>query len=490
MIATLAVVPLSVLLHQIESSRSLRARRLWILGSIVPLFIPELLLGFNYRLTATQVSAGYDRGVAAVATESIYGLIQFARCLAAGVAVSLLLPRSPVTGESLHSWKLLRFAMRPGSWRVGWYRLLVIGPWLRFVLSWSLMALMVFQEFETAALMQIDRHPVAWTVWLFDAHAAYQPLPQSLRLMLIPLLCESCLLLPALCLIGSARNGTADCSDSHPSSPSRTDGIRAMTAVYWRWLPASVCLLPGLLLCVVLPIRMNSGPVIAGLVTLAKNSFLLRQSSAEIAASTAFSAGAAFLSMMLATWMLKQRTTRKSWETARLAIFLLPGLLGSLVLSLTLLALFQTSGLRVFYDTWFPLLLGLTLTVFPRALAVVLLLRRHEDRPAIHSAVLLKKSPDIGTRRLAATAIWRLSTARWLLGGLIVAHWCFWDVTSASILHPVTVEPVVTRLYNEMHYGRTEALMSVTFMAACAPAMFWLLVMAVLRLMAQSGASR
>jgi len=64
---------------------------------------------------------------------------------------------------------------------------------------------------------------------------------------------------------------------------------------------------------------------------------------------------------------------------------------------------------------------------------------------------------------------WRLTTGRWLLGGLIIAHRCFWDVTVASILRPVELEPVVTRLYNEMHYGRTEALMSLSIFAAFVP---------------------
>jgi hypothetical protein len=49
---------------------------------------------------------------------------------------------------------------------------------------------------------------------------------------------------------------------------------------------------------------------------------------------------------------------------------------------------------------------------------------------------------------------------------MISAHRCFWDVTVASILRPVELEPVITRLYNEMHYGRTEALMSLSIFAA------------------------
>ena len=148
---------------------------------------------------------------------------------------------------------------------------------------------------------------------------------------------------------------------------------------------------------------------------------------------------------------------------------ILPGLLGSLVLSLGLLALFQLPGLRGLYDTWLPMLLGQTLAVLPFAVAVVLLLMRVSDPAALHAAKLLAVSEKSRIRRQMATIRWRLTTGRWLLGGLIVAHRCFWDVTVASILRPVQVEPVITRLYNEMHYGRTEALMSQATLAALTP---------------------
>ena len=66
------------------------------------------------------------------------------------------------------------------------------------------MALVTFQEFETAALMQIDRYPISWSVWLFDAHAARLPLLDSLRMMAGPLLCELVMLGPALYVLLNA----------------------------------------------------------------------------------------------------------------------------------------------------------------------------------------------------------------------------------------------------------------------------------------------
>ena len=169
---------------------------------------------------------------------------------------------------------------------------------------------------------------------------------------------------------------------------------------------------------------------------------------------------------------------------------LLPGLLGSLVLSLGLLAMFQLPGLRELYDTWLPMLLGQTLAVLPFASAVVLLLLRVTDPAALHSAKLLAVSEKSRIRRQMATIRWRLTTGRWLLGGLIIAHRCFWDVTVASILRPVQVEPVITRLYNEMHYGRTEALMSLSLFATLTPLAIAAVVMLLSRLATITTSSR
>lgn len=467
LIATVAIGPLAVLLRQIESCASLRSRRLWLVAAILPLFVPELLIGFNYRLTASQLSAGSPAVIAASGTELLYGLIQIGRCLAIGCAVSMLLPESPVSRESLHSWRMLRASTPSLRWRVGWWRLQLIGPKFRLLVSWSLMALIVFQEFETAALMQIDRHPIAWTVWLFDAHAAYQPLSRSLQMTVLPLCCELLLLAPAFWLLTTHR--------AVPGTSADRSGLLT-GSVPCRRLAAWCCVLPALIFFVVWPIAANASTALAGLLAMARNSFLLRQSFAEIMTSTGFALAAAVLAMMLASLLLDGRGLTRVATIGR-GLFLLPGLLGSLVLSLLLLAAFQTPPLRFLYDTWLPMLLGLFAAVLPKAFAVVLLLKRSSDNAAVYSAVLLESSSLTRTRIAAVTIHWRLRIARWLLGGLVVAHWCFWDVTVASILHSVRLEPVITRLYNEMHYGRTEALMSLSFVAACMPGLVWLLAM-------------
>ena len=485
-IAGFAVWPVAAIVSRIEASPTVRSRRLRLLLAIFPFFLPELLIGFNYRLTVTQLTSGSSPIVAAACTEVLYGLLMFSRCLVVGVALAMLLQRGTSTEESLNSWVILRRSMPPATWWRGWLRLKIFGAWQTSLVAWSAMALVGFQEFETAALMQIDQYPISWSVWLFDAHAARLPLWDSLCMMIGPLLCELAMLCPALCVLflrpASENDGPV------------SDHRLSRRPTLWASMRFSALLTPGVVLFAMWPLINNFLPLVRGGMLMLQSA-TFKQLSAQILTSTGFAIGATVLSMGIAVRILSamsewQGASRRceSWAGKQLPVasatplnwvhtaanllsimLLLPGLLGSLVLSLSLLAMFQLPVLRGLYDTWLPMLLGQTLAVLPFTVAVVLLLMRNADPTALHSAKLLELSTASRVQRKMATIRWRLTTGRWLLGSLIIAHRCFWDVTVASILRPVQLEPVITRLYNEMHYGRTEALMSLSIFAALAP---------------------
>ena len=91
MIASLAVWPVAEIVSRIEASPTVLSRRLRLLLAIFPMFLPELLIGFNYRLTVTQLTSGSSPIIAATCTETLYALLMFSRCLAVGVALSMLL---------------------------------------------------------------------------------------------------------------------------------------------------------------------------------------------------------------------------------------------------------------------------------------------------------------------------------------------------------------------------------------------------------------
>jgi ABC-type Fe3+ transport system permease subunit len=50
------------------------------------------------------------------------------------------------------------------------------------------------------------------------------------------------------------------------------------------------------------------------------------------------------------------------------------------------------------------------------------------------------------------------------------------DLAASGLLAPPTMPPVLDRLYNLMHYGRTEALSALTLVAMVAPLLLLALV--------------
>jgi hypothetical protein len=281
-------------------------------------------------------------------------------------------------------------------------------------------------------------------------------------LIISPLFCELLMLCPALCVLQLTRTATDHsmvCEHGQRDRQSVRESARF-----------AAFLTPGIVLFLLWPLINNAMPILRGGILMLEHA-RLGQSFVQILTSAGFAVGATILSMGIAVRICL--AVRETATPFFLRVFwislLLPGLMGSLVLSLGLLAMFQLPLLRILYDTWLPMLLGQTLAVLPFAVVVVLLLLRVADPAAVYSAQLLANSVDSRIRRQTAAIRWRLTSGRWLLGGLVISHRCFWDVTVASMLRPVQLEPVITRLYNEMHYGRTEALMSLSILAALTP---------------------
>jgi len=465
LVASCALLPLLVLRRAWEGTRTSRMRRWIIAAAALPFFIPELLTGFHYRVQAALWASELAPSANAAFAEALYGLLQLLRAVSAGTVVLLLLPQNPAAVSGLHTWKLLRPILPLQHWIGGLLRLLVTGVLAAPLAAWSVMAITVFQEFETAALMQIDRHPLAWTVWMFDAHAAQQPLLESLRMAVAPLAVEFLLLLPllpAVCRAGGAGGEEL-----------RTWSVGEQRPAGWliHMLAASYCLAAAIMLVGIPQLRLGA-ETISGLRLLFGSVRLLQQSLVQVLTSTAVSASAALAALSVCALAARLRQNAGTNRAPRLlvpAVLLLPGLAGPLASSLTLLALFQMPLLRPFYDTWLPLMLGLMLAVLPRAFALQLLLERFDKSEAIHSAEQLGQSPIAQVRSSSATILWRLIDLRRLGALLLLTQWCFWDVTSTSILRPLDPEPAITRLYNEMHFARTEVLLGLTALSALAP---------------------
>jgi hypothetical protein len=477
LVASCALLPLLLLQRVWEGAVSSRWRLWTIAGTVLPFFIPELITGFHYRIQATVWAAELAPASNAVFTEGLYAFLQLLRAVSAGALVLLLLPTNPAARSSLHAWDLLRGGLPRKVWLAGRLRLLLTDVFPARLAAWSVMALIVFQEFETAALMQIDRHPLAWTVWMFDAHAAQQPLSESLGMVAGPLAVELLLLIPLLFVIGSFRR-------SIRSAVSPTSAGEQRQSARGTQVLAAACGLVAVIVLIGFPSVRIGADAISGLRLLLGTPRLFQQSLTQVLTSTAVSAAVAMAALAVSGLLTSElRTPSRTPVRASglCAVALLPGLAGPLAISLTLLTLFQTTWLRPLYDTWLPMVLGQMLGLLPRAFALQLLLAKQVSSESVFSAEQLCRSPSGGVRGAAAGIVWRLVDVRWLGALLLLTQWSFWDVTSTSILRPLSPEPAVTRLYNEMHFARTEVLLGLTVLSAVSPALLWMSGMLVSR---------
>ncbi|MCE9611030.1 MAG: hypothetical protein K8R23_12620 [Chthoniobacter sp.] len=410
-IAGLAILLAPMLARLLAHTHGSRRTLAWAL-LLAPLFTPALLVSYAYAPVAVRLMST-PGGVAA--------LYSFALTLKLVPVAALILHFVPpvISPEALRCHALLV----PARWARWKFRVRAAGraPWL----AGGIVFLLAFTDFELASLWSLK----TWTVALFDAQVGGMALSASLRLAALPLGLGLAVLalvirLPAVAVTPPGR------------SPAPGRAVRGPLLVY---LGGAALLGCGW------PLLRVAGQASAGLRAVAEN-FVLAQ---ELAASVGCAAVAAVAAWLLIAWMTPRRQTALA-----LAV---PGLLGALLLSLLLLAAFQSAVLRPAYDTPLPLLLALTLLLLPFALPLRWLLDAQRRDPALHLARLAGSS----------ALVWRLDTGRRWLAAFLLFCWAYFDFTAGSILAPVGLTPVFVRLHNLAHYGQT-AVLSAMFLAAFA----------------------
>lgn len=433
-------------LKNLHSHQSTGLKKWLPLIAVTPLVIPDLLLGFTYRLASASLNFSNTT------TELIYALLLLTKLLSIQVVCQWLVPPSAVSESSIHLWKL--------SSQTGWHsrltylRMILSGPARAFAVAWTLGTLWCFQEFETAALLQIEQHPVVWTVWLFDAKAANEPL-ESCLLIACPAIVAQGLLI-AVCL--ATLKGQPATSNNAFSE--NTDSERQ---THCRWRTASLIMMSlGVVFAVVWPLLWNSATGIRGLWELSAAA-TLQSDLKQIAKSTLVAGLSAVGSWMLAKWIFRSFSKR----TAVAA--LLPGLLSPLVLSLLLLAVFLSPVFRPLYDSLLPLVIAQIIWLLPRAFLLCIAFNRQIPSEQIHSARLLKHSGNVQARKQARKLIWILQDRPAWISVTVLLMMAFWEVTINSILHPVSMKPTVCTLYGQMHFGHSEVLAGLTALSIIFP---------------------
>lgn len=401
----------------------------WVL-LLLPLIAPRLLTGFGYaNFSFSLVSYPFWN-------EWLYAGLLLLTMVPVGTVISYFAPPPPISEQARHCLALAKGWQDRGR-SSNFLRQYTVSA--QGAVAAGLMFVLAFQEFELASLMGVN----SWTVWLFDAQAGGLLLSESLRGAAIPLICE-------LWIIGVVgvviwRNaGLVAASQDSPVLMS-PKAIRRV----WTYLHLSACFF-----CYV-PWSFILRASLSGLSQLT-NSFAI---GSDILAGCLF----AFLATVGAYgvagfFVIPLANGHRMPQRILLLTIGVPGLLGSLVLGLSILFVFQSTPLHVVYGTPIPWLIGLGLFLLPRALLVMLILTVVRSPESDHMTKLLSRSSNAMHRDQARELQWRGSWALHFMMFVLLFFWAYSDLTIASILAPAGIVSAPVRLYNLMHYGQSAVL--------------------------------
>jgi hypothetical protein len=165
----------------------------------------------------------------------------------------------------------------------------------------------------------------------------------------------------------------------------------------------------------------------------------------------------------LIAWMVVS-TTSSSWlRPDKFGMFfrllLLPGLAGSMLLSLAAVRVFQFPLIRPAYDSPIPWIATLTVWLLPRAAIARLWVECMSNREGTHVAEMLCNDATQPSRSGPRNQLLsRLRDNPRLIAISILCYWAYLDLSTAYLLAPIDMPSGLVRLYNNMHFGRFSAL--------------------------------
>jgi hypothetical protein len=467
-----------------------RSRRCaWVL-LMVPFLNPELWIGYGWsgfgiRLAGTAFwklfpPALFPNPQAIVARDAavdelLLDLLLFFRAVPVGTLAVYFAPPPPVSAEAIYCRELtcrMGFQARPSRpalrWNgaLGWLQFGLQGRWHTALPTLALLFLVSFQNFELASL--IGRP--AWTVWLFDAQVGGLALQESLRLTLSPVICQMAVLLPSAWWIMASRSSSA--APRSPPRPLSRNWHRALFGM----------LIVAIAVTVVVPVMLVGQGMLQGLLRVVQMTSQWRPLLEEILVGTAY-ALAAGMACTFAARQMMQVARRCAWACGAALVCSLPGLFGSLVLSLALIRLLQQPYLNTFYKTPLAFAAGLALVLFPRALALHFLLWSSRRREGTHLAKLLGQSHEVARRSAAGELLWQLQRRAEFWGVALLTYWAYLDLTTAYLLAPVTMVSAPVMLYNQMHFGKNATLSALVLITVLVPVLMFLLASASRRIL-------
>jgi len=484
----LAAWPICHLLAAWLSGMERRQRRLAWIALVIPFLCPELWAGYAWRdfavrLANTGLWGLFPMGLIswspqeivardAAVDELLLDLLLFFRAVPVGTVAIYFAPSPPLSREAMHCRKLALLAKatltRSASegvtaiprWRVGLVReslkFVLYGRFYTVLPTAVLVFLVAFQEFELASL--IGRP--AWTVWLFDAQVGGLGIAESLRLTVLPVVCQCVVLAPLLWMILTSR--------SNPSADQKHTRRLSRLTRFALWC----VVIASLTVTCVVPVVLVGGGTAEGLRRVAQNTAQFRMLLKEIFIGIAYALTAAIVSAFLAATLIRAARTSR-WAAVAVFGAALPGLAGSLVLSLALIHLLQSPFARFAYKTPLSLVTGLILFLLPRAMALRLLLSSTGTSAGLHLATLLRESGTLSVRDRACEVAWQMRWRGEFWGVALLSYWVFFDLTLAYLLAPVTIVSAPVMLYNQMHFGKNAVLSALVFLTVLVPVLIF-----------------
>jgi hypothetical protein len=441
-VVTSIAVPICYRLYGLLLHSTARVRVvLWCLV-ILPFFWPRMITGYAYaNFSLSLVHLPF-------ANELFYDLLSLFGAVPIGVVVLYFAPKSPISRDGLHVWRLTSRSRRDLFGLCNSLWLWLHGPRQSAVLSAALLFLVVFQEFEMSSLMSVT----SWTVTLFDAHAGGLSLRRSLGMALLPAFAQTTVLAPACALLVTGK------WDYESRKNESLRGIETQGFVEWFYVALSLgifCAIPAMLVF---------GNSLGALASLTRNTSWI----GDILTGGMISIVSGVIAYASAAWV---------WRQGRgLLLFGCAGLLGSLVIGLCMLALFQSPVVNLAWDSVLPWILGLGVYLWPRALLIYAILKNPERSTADRLVQLLAKFSDKRQQSQARVLAWQIrgQVHLWSLG--LICTWAYFDATLAAILAPVGWVSAPVRLYNLMHYGQSNVLSALVLVMFLAPLAFFSVV--------------
>ncbi len=428
--------------------------KVWIWGILCfPVFVPELLAGYsyaNFSLNLVQWSW---------LNEVLYFLLLFIKVLPVAVIIFYLSPPPEVSESALYCKELLNrnsFSKKQNVYRKCLRVLKASQTQVLFVFAVTF--LYAFQEFQVASLLGFTykswHYPASWPVWLFDAQSTGMLHSETMKRMIFPLLCEVAVIVPLLFVIAKiSRNPARSQSYSRPFSQS------ARTWIVGYGILSLICF-------VLIPFFVIGSEMADGWKTILQNSKYFTEILMGLCLSLIASIITVVLSLRLSSVLIQKKQIRFSGFC--LTLLMLPGFLGSLILALYLFDVFQGELFSRFSDTLLPYFVAMLFFLLPRILILQILFLIREKREAF-ALVELMNTNISSSRYNVQNLKWHLKYRRqfWLV--CLGSMWGYWDLTISSILLPARYSTATVRLYNLMHYGRSETLSAMLVFAIIIP---------------------